>query len=173
MVRRWCYGFDAFWSAGAGRHLFDCSAIWHSLASWRPFLRIEQHALGGNVDPDQAIALVFEALGAGGGANAAQAVHSLLPAQRDVIAVLVVLVDRDLVAEFAVSRSSFFRPYPVPTDVATAGLRPAASSLGVFFARIGLASALFFLGVFSWVFLAGSAPAAEARAEAVPIPKRE
>nr|GEU28369.1 hypothetical protein [Tanacetum cinerariifolium] len=65
-------------------------------------LGVEQHALGRNADPDQAIQLVFEALGAGGGAHARQAVQAFLPAQRNVFVVGGVGIDRHLVAQFAV-----------------------------------------------------------------------
>src|SRR5450830_1122810 len=65
-------------------------------------LRIEQHALGGNADPDQAVGLVLEALCARRRGHARQAVQALLPAQRDMAFVLGVLVQGDLVAQLAI-----------------------------------------------------------------------
>jgi hypothetical protein len=80
-------------------HLFGVAAFVGQLAV---LLGIQQHALGRDADPDQAVQLVFEAVGAGGGADAGQAVQALLPAQRDVGVVVGVGVDGDLVAQFAV-----------------------------------------------------------------------
>ncbi len=64
-------------------------------------LGIEQHALGRNADPDQTEVGILETLGAGGGPHARQAVQALFPAQCDVLVVRLVMVDRDLVTEFA------------------------------------------------------------------------
>src|SRR6478609_5537591 len=63
------------------------------------FFRIQQYALGGDADPDDALAAVFKTVRAGAGFHARQAQQALVPAQADVPVVAGIGKDGDLVAE--------------------------------------------------------------------------
>src|SRR4051812_13171192 len=65
-----CAGGDRFQLVGVAAFVGQLAVL----------LGVQQHALGRNADPDQAVQFVFKALRAGGGAHAGQAVQALLPA---------------------------------------------------------------------------------------------
>lgn len=106
--------FSAFWGSGCsssgGIGLFNIFAFVGQLLS---LFRVQQNALGRNADPNQSDLAVFKTVGAGGGGYASQAVDALVPANRNVLVVGIILVNGQLVAELAIQiLPTWCRPYP-------------------------------------------------------------